>query len=232
MASDTSSPRTRLACEGQASVGTSAAREAIAWPASRPLLPSGFPDTKDWDAASSISFCADWQANQSDPERTTDVRVLWSPETFFLRFDCRYREIWVFDDSDSNGRRDGLWDRDVAEAFLQPDQFGTRNYKEFEVSPNGFWVDLQISEAPRRDLKSGLRCAARIDEIRRTWSAQLAIPMRSLTLKFDPAKSWRANFFRAEGKDPSRAYLAWQATRTLEPQFHVPAVFGTLRFQT
>ncbi len=79
-------------------------------------------------------------------------------ETLFLRFECRYREIWVFDDSDPNGRRDGLWDRDVAEAFLQPDDFGSRNYKEFEVSPNGFWVDLQISEraAPRSEERNAV----------------------------------------------------------------------------
>jgi alpha-galactosidase len=214
-----------------ASGSDSIANEVRALPLSHPLLASGFPDVQDWAAASGMSFCADWQGNHADPERATDVRVLWSPEILFLRFDCRYRDIWVFDDADPNGRRDGLWDRDVAEAFLQPDDFGSRNYKEFEVSPNGFWVDLQISEAPRRDLKSGLRCTARIDEIRRLWTAQLAIPMRSLTLNFDPKKKWRANFFRAEDKDPSRAYLAWQPTRTPEPQFHVPAAFGTLKFQ-
>ena len=28
---------------------------------------------------------------------------------------------FLFEDSDPNGRRDHLWDRDVAEAFLQPD---------------------------------------------------------------------------------------------------------------
>ncbi len=119
----------------------------------------------------------------------------------------------------------------MAEAFLQPDDFNSRNYKEFEVSPNGFWVDLQISEAPRRDLKSGLKCMASIDEHARRWSAQLAIPMHSLTLSFDPTKSWRANFFRAEGKDPNRAYLAWRPTHTSQPQFHVPAAFGTLTFE-
>ena len=231
MASDTSSPQIRLAHDRPDSGSVSIAHQATAWPISRPLGASGFPDAQDWDAASPITFCADWQQKHADPERATDARILWSPETLFLRFDCRYREIWVFDDSDPNGRRDGLWDRDVAEAFLQPDDFGSRNYKEFEVSPNGLWIDLQISEQPRRDLKSGLRCQAGIDESARLWSAQLAIPMCSLTLNFDPAKTWRANFFRAEGKDPSRAYLAWQATHTPQPQFHVPAVFGTLRFQ-
>jgi alpha-galactosidase len=226
MAPDSSSQKI-----GTAFSSDSTPHEAIAWPASRPLLHSGFPNAQDWGLASALSFCADWQGKHADPERTTGVRILWSPETLFLRFDCCYREIWVFDDSDPNGRRDGLWDRDVAEALLQPDQFGSRNYKEFEVSPNGLWVDLQISDEPRRDLKSGLLCMASIEARARRWSAELAIPMRSLTPNFDPGKSWRANFFRAEGKDPSRAYLAWQATHTPQPQFHVPAAFGTLKFQ-
>jgi alpha-galactosidase len=231
MAPDTSSPQLRPTNRRDSIANEATAHEALASPISRPLLATRFPDAQDWAAAPSISFCNDWQGNHSDPERSTEVRILWSSETLFLNFECRYREIWVFDDSDPSGRRDGLWDRDVAEAFLQPDDFGSRNYKELEVSPNGFWVDLQISEAPRRDLKSGLRCTARIDEIRRLWSAQLAIPMRSLTHNFDPEKSWRANFFRAEGKDPNRAYMAWQPTHTPQPQFHVPAAFGTLKFQ-
>jgi len=206
--------------------------EIVARRIRRPLQASGLPEEHDWQQCEPISFCSDWQGNQADPERTTEVRILWSPETLFLRFECRYREIWVFDDSDPNGRRDGLWDRDVAEAFLQPDDFGSRNYKEFEVSPNGFWVDLQISEAPRRDLKSGMRCTATLDESARRWSAQLEIPMRSLTTSFDPMNDWRANFFRAEGQDPNRAYLAWRPTHTPQPQFHVPAAFGVLKFQT
>jgi len=207
------------------------ASEIVAGRIRRSPQSSGLPDTDDWQQTTPIAFSYDWQGNHADPERTTEVRILWSPETLFLNFECRYREIWVFENSDPGGRRDGLWDRDVAEAFLQPDDFGSCNYKEFEVSPNGFWVDLQLSEAPRRDLKSGLRCAASIDERNRRWRGQMAIPMRSLTTSFDPTKEWRANFFRAEGKDPNRAYLAWRPTYTPEPQFHVPAAFGTLKFQ-
>lgn len=205
--------------------------EVVANRIRQPMDDSGVPDTQMWSDASPCIFCKDWRGDTAYSELATEVRILWSPDTLFLRFDCHYRNIWVFEDSDPNGRRDGLWDRDVAEAFLQPDQFGTRNYKEFEISPNGMWVDLQISDQPRRDLKSGLKCAASIDETNKIWIGQWAIPMRSLTTNFDPSQSWKANFYRAEGKDPGRAYLAWQPTRTPEPQFHVPAAFGTLRFE-
>ena len=148
----------------------------------------------------------------------------------YLRFECRYRELFVFEDSDSNGRRDHLWDRDVAEAFLQPDPSRERYYREFEVSPNGMWIDLDIFPGGLADLKSGMKRSVFLDEKAQRWAAELAIPMKALTTNFDPKAVWRANFYRVEGKEEPRAYLAWRPTGTPEPNFHVPAAFGRLRF--
>jgi len=184
----------------------------------------------EWLAAESATFCADWQGNHADPERQTTVRVLWTADTLYLRFECRYRELFLFHDSDPNGRRDQLWDRDVAEAFLQPDPARPRFYKEFEVSPNGLWIDLDISPGPRHDLKSGMQRSVWLDEKSRLWTAEIALPMRSLTEHFDPTSVWRANFYRVEGTREPRFYSAWQPTRTPEPNFHVPSAFGRLRF--
>src|SRR5262249_22228156 len=156
----------------------------------------------------------DWQGNHPDPGRETTVRVLWSKATLFLRFDCRYRELFLFEDSDANGRRDQLWERDVAEAFLQPDPSPERRYKEFEISPNGMWIDLDILPDAKPDLKSGLKRSIYLDQKAGTWVAELAIPMSSLTSHFDPTKPWHANFYRVEGKQEPRAYLAWQPTNT------------------
>ena len=71
--------------------------------------------------------------------------MLWTGGHLYIRFRCQYRAIHVFPDADSNGRRNELWDRDVAEVFLQPDRFGEKYYKEFEVSPKGQWLDLDIT---------------------------------------------------------------------------------------
>ena len=185
---------------------------------------------REWQAAEAVSFCQDWQGKNPDAERETQVRVLWTPKTLYLRFECRYRELTIFDDSDANGRRDQLWDRDVAEAFLQPDPSRPRYYREFEVSPNGMWIDLDIFPEGRRDLGSGLERAAWLDREHHVWAAELAIPMRALTADFDPAAEWRANFFRVEGSREPRLYSAWRATNTPQPNFHVPAAFGRLRF--
>ena len=177
-----------------------------------------------------ISFCSDWQGKNSAPARQTTVRALWSPEMLYLRFECRYRELNLFPDSDPDGRRDQLWERDVAEAFLQPDPAQSHAYKEFEVSPNGMWIDLDIAPGVKPNLNSGMMRSVFLDEKAHTWSAELAIPLRSLTAKFDQKAVWRVNFFRIEGKQEPREYYAWQPTHTPQPNFHVPEAFGRMRF--
>ncbi len=204
--------------------------EVVAVQVSRAIRLDAAHPAKEWDAATPVVFDSDWQGKNSDPQRRTEVRVLWTSEMLYLRFVCRYRSLHVFSDSDPNGRRDHLWDRDVAEVFLQPDSARQRYYKEFEVAPNGMWIDLDISPGPLVDLKSGLQTSVSMEESSKTWYAELAIPMGSLTRNFDPKAVWRVNFYRVEGNDEPRAYFAWQPTHTPQPNFHVPSAFGRLRF--
>jgi alpha-galactosidase len=207
-----------------------AADEIVAAPTAHEFRLDAQHPSPQWQAASPVTFCSDWQGKNPDPARQTEVRTLWSPQTLYLRFECRYRELYLFTDSEPTGRRNHLWDRDVAEAFLQPDPSRPRYYKEFEVSPNGLWIDLDISPGPLQDLKSGMQRSVWLDEAAKIWMAELAIPMKSLTPRFDPAAVWRVNFYRIEGSKEPRFYSAWQPTNTPEPNFHVPSAFGHMRF--
>jgi len=204
--------------------------EILASSALREIVLNAGRPAPEWESATPVTFCADWQGMNPDPNRQTRVRVLWSPDTLYLRFECRYRELNLFSDSDPSGRRDHLWDRDVVEAFLQSDPSRPNAYKEFEVSPNGFWIDLDISPGAKPDLKSGLRRSVVLDEAAHSWTAELAIPMKALTAQFEPSAVWRVNFYRVEGKEEPRGYYAWQPTRTPQPNFHVPSAFGCMRF--
>jgi hypothetical protein len=190
----------------------------------------GFPPEAAWAMAGPIRFSSDWRGLNADAERETEVRLLWTPENLFLRFLAKYRNITVFPDADARGWRDKLWDRDVCEVFLQTDRSEARRYKEFEVAPNGFWIDLAIAPEGKQDLQSGMRPRVSIDEAQRTWRAVVDLPMKSLTPRFDAAAVWRCNFFRVEGAAEPRFYSAWQATGTPQPNFHVPEVFGRLIF--
>jgi alpha-galactosidase len=190
----------------------------------------GFPEPPSWDTARSLRFQADWQGKNADPQRETEVRLLWTRETLYLRFQAKYGVITVFADAEPNGRRDQLWDRDVAEVFLQPTGSDRSRYKEFEISPNGMWIDLDIAPGEKHDLKSELRRRVALNEVSKTWIAELALPMKSLIERFDPAARWRVNFYRVEGASEQRFYSAWQPTGTPAPNFHVPEAFGTLIF--
>jgi alpha-galactosidase len=197
-----------------------------------PELPDaeGFPSGSSWELADPLRFDADWQGKNADLERETEVRLLWSPEWLYLLFRAKYRVITVFPDAEPDGRRDQLWDRDVAEVFLQPDPSQLRRYKEFEISPNGFWIDLDIAPGEKHDLESGLRRRVEMNESAKTWVAEMALPMKCLVEHFDSTKTWKVNFYRVEGAAEPRFYSAWQATRTREPNFHVPEAFGKLVF--
>ncbi len=192
----------------------------------------GFPQDEAWNSALPIRFHQDWQGKNDDLLRETEARLLWTWDTLYLRFLARYRSITVFDDAKPDGRRDQLWDRDVAEVFLQPAGSDPCCYKEFEVSPNGFWIDLEIAPGKKRDLKSGLRRRASVDEKSKLWKAELALPVTSLTPRFDPAEAWRVNFYRVEGPKEPRFYSAWRPTGTPAPNFHVPECFGELVFKS
>ena len=204
--------------------------KAVAVQMAAPRDGEGFPTASSWERAGPLRFDADWQGKNEDPARGTEVRLLWTTQSLFLRFRAKYRTITVFPDAERNGRRDQLWDRDVAEAFLQPEGSPLRRYKEFEVSPNGFWIDLDIAPGEKQDLKSGLRRRVVREEAQKIWIAELEIPMKCLVARFDPAATWRVNFYRVEGAEEPRFYAAWRPTGTAVPNFHVPEAFGELVF--
>jgi alpha-galactosidase len=190
----------------------------------------GFPPERAWEMAPPVRFCADWQAKNPDPQRETEVRALWTREWLYLRFIARYRTITIYSDAEPNGRRDQLWDRDVCEVFLQPPGSKPGCYKEIEVAPNGFWIDLDIAPGEKHDSQSGLRRRANVDEQDKTWQAVVALPMKRLTERFALPTVWRANFYRVEGALEPRFYSAWRPTHTPQPNFHVPEAFGGLVF--
>jgi Carbohydrate family 9 binding domain-like len=193
--------------------------------------PSEFPPAQAWERAQPICFDSDWQGRNNDGALSTQVRVLWTREMLYLEFRCRYRTLTVFDESDANGRRDQLWDRDVAEVFIQTDATQQRHYWEFEVSPNGMWIDLEISPEGKRDPKSGMKSHVVRNDPEKLWIAMLALPINIFITRFDPSVPWRVNFFRVEGAAEPRFYSCWRPTYTPQPNFHVPEVFGLLRFE-
>ncbi len=188
----------------------------------------GLPPEAAWAMAQPVVFSADWQGRNADPQRQTEARLIWDCDSLYVRFRSSYREIYVY--PGERTRRDQLWLRDVAEIFLRRGNDEPGHYLEFEISPNGDWLDLGISPGSKRDLECDLRSRVEVDHKLRVWIAALAIPMDCFTREFDPGEVWRLNLFRVEGAEPHRFYSSWQPTFTPKPNFHVPDAFGELRF--
>lgn len=131
-----------------------------------------------------------------------------------------------------------LYEEDVFEVFLAPESPTT--YYEIEVNPLGTTFDARIvspdGERKTMNVDVSWECAglwAAIQRTDRRTDAIVVIPFAALDREPPRAgETWRVNLYRI---DRSAAhgdeYSAWSPTERTPPDFHVPAKFGTLRFE-
>ena len=162
----------------------------------------------------------------------TEIRSRWTANNLYFLFICPYEELNLNPSPDIQAETFQLWNWDVAEVFIGSDFQNIRRYKEFEVSPQGEWVDLNIDLAkPQHEdgwtWFSGFTVAARIDATEKIWYGAMRIPFAALQ-NYPPAadQTLRINLFRSQGPEPRRVHVMWQPT--LQKTFHVPESFGIL----
>jgi alpha-galactosidase len=186
-----------------------------------------------WAAAQSAYIRRYWSGAEAPSSRHAEARIIWAAESLTVRFLCRQTEPLMGNSLPQLKEKTiGLWERDVCEFFVAPDAAQPHRYLEFEVAPTGEWLDLAIEliDGVRHtdwEFHSGISAAARVsaDEV----TIAMQIPWSRLRPKPNAYDVWRANLFRCIGLGSER-YLAWQPTRTPEPNFHVPEAFGRLEF--
>jgi hypothetical protein len=163
----------------------------------------------------------------------TEIRSRWTAKNLYFLFSCPYEELFLRPNPSTITETYKLWNWDVAEVFIGSDFNNIQHYREFELSPQGEWLDLDIdlSNAHRGEgwtWNSRFQVAARIDEQTKIWYGAMKIPWRALhETPPSPGKTLRVNFFRSQGPRSNRKEIAWQPT--LSETFHVPERFGLLR---
>ena len=126
-----------------------------------------------------------------------------------------------------------LWNWDVAEAFIGSDFSDIKRYKEFEVSPQGEWVDLDINlHNPHHEdgwtWNSGFEALAKVDSAKHVWYAAMRIPFAAI--KTNPPKAgdkMRLNLFRSQGPENNHHEITWRPP--MSKTFHVPERFGLIK---
>jgi hypothetical protein len=186
------------------------------------------PESPFWRDASPIFFRGD---NYGRPvkQSKTEVRSRWTDSSLYLLFVCPYRDLNLKPSPQTEVDTNHLWNWDVAEVFIGSDFQHIRRYKEFELSPQNEWLDLDIDlDQPHHDgskWNSGFETAARIDPEMKIWYGAMRIPFAAIDSQPPHAGSrLRVNFFRSQGE--SRQLLAWQAP--MGESFHAPEHFGIL----
>jgi Carbohydrate family 9 binding domain-like len=165
------------------------------------------------------------------PRYRTEIRSRWTKDNLYFLFICPYEKLHLKPSPHTKTETFQLWDWDVAEVFIGSDFQNIRHYKEFEVSPRGEWIDLDIDlSKPHHEegwkWNSGFQVATRVDRRARVWYAVMRIPFSAIDQR-PPADgiTFRVNLFRSQG--PDHKLIVWQPT--MSDTFHVPERFGILK---
>ena len=167
------------------------------------------------------------------PGYRTEVRSRWTARNLYFLFICPFEQLNLKPDPKTGQRDQRTLEVGRRGGFLGSDFQNIRRYKEFEVSPQGEWVDLDINlDAPRHEdgwvWNSGFSPAARVDQEKKLWYVFMRIPYASVDARpAAPGGTLRINCFLSEGARPNHKSLSWRPTQ--KPTFHVPEAFGILQ---
>jgi hypothetical protein len=190
------------------------------------------PVSAFWNA-SSIAYIEKDSFGNPVPAYRTEVRARWTSKNLYLLFVCPYKQLHLKPNPTTQQETNQLWNWDVAEAFIGSDFADIQRYKEFEVSPQGEWVDLDINlHSPHHEdgwtWNSGFEALAKIDVRKHVWYAAMRIPFSAIDTR-PPASgnTLRLNLFRSGGPRSHPYGLAWQPP--MSKTFHTPERFGLLK---
>jgi len=191
------------------------------------------PDGDAWRQAPRVQAGRD-KAGAPIGGAPTEIRSRWTSQHLYLLYVCPYDELNLKPDPDRATETPRLWNWDVAEAFIGSDFERIGRYKEFQVSPQGEWVDLAIDrDDPKAQegmkWNSAYAVSARIDADAKIWYGVMRIPFSAIDDRVpERGRELRIGLYRIAGVNPKKHY-AWQPTG--QDTFHVPKAFGTLRLR-
>ncbi len=194
--------------------------------------PNADPQSPEWSGIAGVQATKNF-FGEDVPLPPTEIRSRWTHKYLYLLYICPYNDLYLNPNPVTTEETNKLWKWDVAEAFIGSDYLKTTHYKEFQVSPQGEYVDLEIDQDELRpeqkqvEWQSGFTVRGRIDSQKKVWYGEMKIPFASLDMKNPKEKDeLRIGLFRIEGPEAQRLYIAWRPTGA--STFHVPGAFGSL----
>lgn len=187
---------------------------------------------------------ADWvnipKRNNDHIEYRTHAKVLWSETGIYFLIKCDDRKITAT----MQGHNLNLWEEDVVEVFLMPDEKYPL-YFEYQLSPLNYELTLLIPNLDGNflgwlpwkyegDRKTRHNSSVQKDDSSGAvsgWTAEFYIPWKLMEplAKTAPAPGtqWKANIYRLD-YDNGTTRFSWNPTVR---NFHEPHNFGTILFK-
>jgi hypothetical protein len=218
-----------LACSGLAAAADHTMESA--WAARDTALDTN-PMSEFWRGGRTAYMDLDSHGKRV-PKFRTEVHARWTDKNLYFLFVCPYTELSLKPNPNKEKETNELWNWDVAEVFLGSDFQDIKRYKEFEISPQGEWIDLDVDlHKPHHEdgwtWNSGFEVSARIDQRAHIWYGAMRIPYSAIDQR--PAavgNVLRVNLLRSQGPASHRQEIAWHAP--MSDTFHVPERFGLLK---
>ncbi len=200
---------------------------------------TGSGNSEPWKDASWIALD---QRGQDTIGYSTKVKILYSDTGIYFLFNCRDKKLTSTMKADNLN----LWEEDVVEVFLWPDD-SFPVYFEYELSPMNFelpiivpnhkgtflgWLPWHYEGDRKTQHATTVTGGKKISggEVS-GWIAEIYIPFKLLApLNNVPPRSgtrWRANMYRIDHDNVTRSF-AWQKTGR---SFHEYDKFGTFIFE-
>jgi hypothetical protein len=193
------------------------------------------PASAFWHSAHPVYATVD-AGGHALSEYRTEVRSRWTGDNLYFLFSCPYKTLYLRPTPDAVHETNELWTWNVAEVFIGSDFKNIKRYKEFEVSPQNEWVDLDIDlNSPHHEdgwlWNSGFEHSARIDEAKHIWYVAVKIPFVAIDTRSPvTGNMFRVNLYRTEGPPQDPKQIMWQPV--MSKSFHVPERFGALRLKS
>lgn len=192
------------------------------------------PASPFWRAARPIYAEVDNEGHAL-PVYRTEIRTRWTETNIYFLFICPYKALYLKPAPDTDHETNELWNWNVAEVFIGSDFKDIKRYKEFEVSPQNEWVDLDIDlNKPHHEdgwlWSSGFEHATRIDAAKHIWYVAMKVPFKAIDNRSPaPGNTFRVNLYRTEGPPNEPKQIMWQPV--MSESFHMPEHFGLLRLK-
>jgi len=206
--------------------------------ADRDVGPSADPLSDFWKGVPGVFIERSILGGPVLPRLRAEVRSRWTDRHIYFLFIGPYEALNLKPAPDLETETYRLWEWDCFEVYAGADPERRHRYREFQMSPQGEFLDLDIDSTVERPghsnerlWNSGMTVKARVDGQAKVWYGEMRIPLASIDSREPRAgNELRVNLFRQDGRTPKRDFLAWRTTGVWNP--HHPEKFGALRLDS